>query len=47
MIALVRVRHRDAKKLCAKYHASGDPFLRSEAERAEALRARLAERKER
>lgn len=41
LIALVQLRHRDARKLCDTYRASSDPFLRSEAQRAEALRLSL------
>ncbi|MCX5661111.1 MAG: HEAT repeat domain-containing protein [Planctomycetota bacterium] len=42
LIALVQLRHRDAKKLCAKLRESADPFTRAEAERAEAMRAAMA-----
>ncbi len=37
LIALVLLRHADAKALCAKYRQHADPFVRSEAERASKL----------
>ena len=37
LYALVQLKHRDAKKLCAKYREHADPFVRSEAGRAAAL----------
>ncbi|MCX5659639.1 MAG: HEAT repeat domain-containing protein [Planctomycetota bacterium] len=43
--ALVRLQHRDAQKLCVKYRASADPFIRIEAEHAEALHQATAARK--
>ena len=37
LIALVQLRHADAKALCAKYRQHSDLFVRSEAERASKL----------
>ena len=39
LIALVQLKHGDAEKLCVRYLADRDPFVRGEAARAEALRA--------
>ena len=37
LIAIVQLRHADAKALCAKYRQHSDFFVRSEAERASTL----------
>ena len=45
LVALVQLRHPDARKLCEEYRAHTDPFIRQEARRATALLASMGEGK--